>query len=1049
MNSPRKKVTLALAVLTIFLVPCFAATNLVINEVMTNPSEFSADPFGFDDPEVGHFVFSDWVEIYNPGDSPVDMTGLYMSDDCFRPTKWRIPAEANLTVPAHGFVVIWCPGYYRGHYNCAPDPDQNYLPCPNPIPPNMAPFKLGAGGEWVGLYESDGETLIDGFEIPALPFDSTYGCYPDGNADSRGHLSSPTIGTVTGMIATGAANRPKINLAPIIEVRSYRGIEDHGDYQDYTLLVSPGQDVRVLAVVKDIDDPDPTDDDNNIREVVLHWKLTRGGTERSILMEPWEQDSSGKTYVAVIPGQNPSGAEAPESVVAFYISAVDGEGAEGRAYADPVQEEWFKYPVGQRGSFDLTLVINEILASNAGCPDYDDGEIQDPVQPSCQTGGVDRGANSQRKQADDWVELYNYGDDAIDVDVLSSVYLTNNELQPTRFPLSQLNGHHQNISGGRLPAHTPALIWCDNEPFQNDEVGVHAPFGLNGGGDEVLLVAYEDSDADGDPELFIILDSVSWGGAEASVKGPAFGSQKADWSLGRFPDGSDQWGHMAPSPGPAPYYPGGENTPLVPYVNVIGFDPPTPRPGDDIVFTARVWDDKPLASVTLTFSPFNGGGTVQVPMVDDGAGEDEEAGDGVFTGVVRAEAEGKVAYNVVARDSDGNEVRSPFQPTIQGFLYVGEPPAHPVISEVMAANRGCKCGGEEVPGCELGGRDNFEEAEDWVEIWNPTASSLSLNGYYLTDRMDWLTRWKFPSIELGPGERLIVWCDGEIDEQPGAPTAESDLHSSFQLDARSDEVALVRGASERQIVDFVHFKRQVSDISFGIDPTAAELGMLLTPTPRAENSHLAATAEWIEEMGDDHSNPKPLRVGSTVTVTGMALEEAKKVFIVSPLGPVHPIRGVLGWDWKNPTEASFTYEAGKLKVVLPTSLSLGPHLLCVLSGYNETWHAGGVPWTRVKFTAAEGMGGANFKRGDPNDDGDVNIADAITILGYLFAGAAKPGCLDAADANDDGDINIADAITILGYLFSASGPLPDPGVNCGSDPTEDGLTDCVYSHCGK
>ncbi len=81
--------------------------------------------------------------------------------------------------------------------------------------------------------------------------------------------------------------------------------------------------------------------------------------------------------------------------------------------------------------------------------------------------------------------------------------------------------------------------------------------------------------------------------------------------------------------------------------------------------------------------------------------------------------------------------------------------------------------------------------------------------------------------------------------------------------------------------------------------------------------------------------------------------------------------------------------------------------------------------------------GSVFRRGDANADGAVNIADAITVLTYLFGGGVLD-CLDAADGNDDGQLNIADAISVLGYLFGGASPPPDPGpTTCGVDPTED------------
>ena len=95
----------------------------------------------------------------------------------------------------------------------------------------------------------------------------------------------------------------------------------------------------------------------------------------------------------------------------------------------------------------------------------------------------------------------------------------------------------------------------------------------------------------------------------------------------------------------------------------------------------------------------------------------------------------------------------------------------------------------------------------------------------------------------------------------------------------------------------------------------------------------------------------------------------------------------------------------------------------------------------------QGPGGPEFQRGDTNDDGNVNIADAIYLLGNLFPTGAPNvlGCLDAADCNADSSLNIADAIALLAALFGAPpAPLPAPYPGCGDAD----LLGCdVYSGC--
>ena len=85
-------------------------------------------------------------------------------------------------------------------------------------------------------------------------------------------------------------------------------------------------------------------------------------------------------------------------------------------------------------------------------------------------------------------------------------------------------------------------------------------------------------------------------------------------------------------------------------------------------------------------------------------------------------------------------------------------------------------------------------------------------------------------------------------------------------------------------------------------------------------------------------------------------------------------------------------------------------------------------------------GGAIFRRGDTNNDSQVNIADAISTLNYLFS-AGPATCLDSLDINDDGTPNIADAIILLGFLFSGTAAPAAPFPGCGSDGTAD-VTEC-------
>jgi hypothetical protein len=61
--------------------------------------------------------------------------------------------------------------------------------------------------------------------------------------------------------------------------------------------------------------------------------------------------------------------------------------------------------------------------------------------------------------------------------------------------------------------------------------------------------------------------------------------------------------------------------------------------------------------------------------------------------------------------------------------------------------------------------------------------------------------------------------------------------------------------------------------------------------------------------------------------------------------------------------------------------------------------------------------------GDGNGDGEVNVADGVFIINYVFKGGPAPDPIQAGDANCDGDANVADAVYIIAYVFKGG---PDP-----------------------
>lgn len=85
-----------------------------------------------------------------------------------------------------------------------------------------------------------------------------------------------------------------------------------------------------------------------------------------------------------------------------------------------------------------------------------------------------------------------------------------------------------------------------------------------------------------------------------------------------------------------------------------------------------------------------------------------------------------------------------------------------------------------------------------------------------------------------------------------------------------------------------------------------------------------------------------------------------------------------------------------------------------------------------------------FIRGDCNDDGIVNIADAVWTLNALFQGGPAGPCAEACDANNDGLYDATDATYTLNWRFLDGPPPPAPFPACG---IEAGADCAAYSNC--
>ncbi|MBD3170298.1 MAG: hypothetical protein GF307_12505 [candidate division Zixibacteria bacterium] len=139
-------------------------------------NEFMASNSGtIDDPDFGES--GDWVELYNSGGTAADISGMYLTDDLSEPDKWQFPDGASIAAGA--FLLVWCDdsNTFQTAYHTS--------------------FKLSAGGESVGLFDTDGTTPVDSLTFGNQSTDISYGRLPDGGGNWQS-FTTPTPGQSNG-----------------------------------------------------------------------------------------------------------------------------------------------------------------------------------------------------------------------------------------------------------------------------------------------------------------------------------------------------------------------------------------------------------------------------------------------------------------------------------------------------------------------------------------------------------------------------------------------------------------------------------------------------------------------------------------------------------------------------------------------------------------------------------------------------------------------------------------------------------------------------------
>ncbi len=165
-------------------------------------------------------------------------------------------------------------------------------------------------------------------------------------------------------------------------------------------------------------------------------------------------------------------------------------------------------------------------------------------------------------------------------------------------------------------------------------------------------------------------------------------------------------------------------------------------------------------------------------------------------------------------------------------------------------------------------RDEDQDPEDWVEIWNPTPAAVNLAGWSLTRQRDEPGAWVFPSVTLPAGAYLVVFASGK-DRAPLAGR----LHTNFKLNPNGGYLGLFGPELPRRAVSEVTFGTQGPDYSAGRENNTGDWRYFKGGSPATRNGAgtIASLVEDVRFSVERGFFARPFNLGLTCATPGAVI----------------------------------------------------------------------------------------------------------------------------------------------------------------------------------
>ena len=209
--------------------------SVIINEVMSVNSAFFP---------AGNGGYYDWVELYNPTDSAIDLDSCYITDNEDIPLKYRLN---GLSVEPKGYAVIFLSGLNTVD-------EKGFL---------HTGFKLSSSGETLTLSDKHGNVLSR-VQVPKNDRNISYGLIDDGKHAEYVWFSSPTP-LAENSRENYASSADKLEFATngviineFMTDNTYICYDADGDYGDWIELYNPTEtdaDMTGYSLTDSYDNP--------------------------------------------------------------------------------------------------------------------------------------------------------------------------------------------------------------------------------------------------------------------------------------------------------------------------------------------------------------------------------------------------------------------------------------------------------------------------------------------------------------------------------------------------------------------------------------------------------------------------------------------------------------------------------------------------------------------------------------------------------------------------------------------------------------------------